>query len=384
MNWIGQFFQDFSISGIWRIVFIIFVVAWLILMLYYWGIFSRLAFYKPEKKEKSGELPPVSVIIAARNEYLNLSNFLPYVLEQDYPDYEIIVVNNGSDDGSEELLNEFEKKHERLKVLNLKKNVNFFKGKKFPLSMGIRFASNEHLLLTDADCQPAGKSWIRTMSSQYRPEIQVVLGYGKYESGKGILNLLQRYDTLYTAMQYFSFALAGMPYMGVGRNLSYKKELFNKEKGFSSHYRIKSGDDDLFINNVAGKSNTAICTEGSGHTISRQTSSFVRWIRQKRRHMTTGKYYKPKHKILLGVLSLSRFLFIGALIALLIRLFNTAYVLTATVLMLASFLFVVKKVINKLKEKGLFFISPLLDILLLIIYVFINFANLIRKPDKWK
>lgn len=384
MNWIREIFLDFTISGVWGIVFLVFGAAWLIMMLYYWGLFSRLAFYKPAKREKSEEFPPVSIVIAARNEYTNLSSFLPEILEQEYPEYEVIVVNDASHDDSVELLDEFKRKYKHLNVLNLRENINFFKGKKFPLSLGIRSAKHEHLLLTDADCKPAGKHWIKTMMSHYRPGVEIVLGYGKYHAPGGLLNLLQRYDTLFTAMQYFSFALAGMPYMGVGRNLSYKKQLFNSVKGFSSHYRIKSGDDDLFVKQVAKKSNTAICTESEGHTISQRITSFPRWIRQKRRHMTTGKYYKPKHKFLLGLLSIIRLVFWGTLIALLIRLFNTAWVVSAAFLMLVSFLVIVKKSMSKLEEKKMLLISPLLDILLLVIYLFINFANLIRKPDKWK
>jgi cellulose synthase/poly-beta-1,6-N-acetylglucosamine synthase-like glycosyltransferase len=384
MSWIEEFFLDFTLTGIWGIVFIVFGAAWLMMMLYYWLVFSRLAFYNPGKKEKNMEFPSVSIVIAARNEYTNLSSFLPEVLEQDYPEYEVIVVNDASDDDSVELLDELKRKYPHLNVLNLRENINFFKGKKFPLSLGIRSAKYEHLLLTDADCRPSGKQWIKTMMSHYRPGVEIVLGYGKYAESGSLLNLLQRYDTLFTAMQYFSLALAGMPYMGVGRNLSYKKQLFNSVKGFSSHYRVQSGDDDLFINKVAQKSNTAICTESEGHTISQRATSFARWIRQKRRHMTTGKFYKSKHKFLLGLLSITRLVFWGTLIALLIRLFNTAWVVSAALLMLAIFLLMVKKSMSKLKEKKLFLISPILDILLLVIYLFINFANLIRKPDKWK
>lgn len=222
------------------------------------------------------------------------------------------------------------------------------------------------------------------MMEFYEDNTEVVIGYGKYESKSGLMNMLQRYDTVFTAMQYISFALAGMPYMGVGRNLSYLKTLFNRQKGFSSHYRIKSGDDDLFINKVSSSGNTKVCLDKEAMTISRSTSGFGRWITQKRRHLTTGKYYRFRHKLWLGVLNFSRMLFWFTLIALLIRFYNGVYVISAGALMLFSFLFILKRSMNNLGEKNLLLISPLLELMLLITYLFINFANLIRKPDKWK
>lgn len=385
MNWSEFLFQNFSLTGVWGAIFTIYGMAWIILMIYYWVLFSRLAFYNDKTVKNNPEKsPPVSIVVAAKNEYANLKQFLPHILEQDYQKYEVIVVNDGSLDNSQELLEDLKRKYKHLKVINLYKNVNFFKGKKFPLSVGIRSAQYEHLLLTDADCSPAGDQWIKTMINHYDEKTEIVLGYGRYEIKPGLTNLLQRYDTILTAIQYFSFALSGMPYMGVGRNLSYLKTLFNRTKGFSSHYKIKSGDDDLFINKVANSNNTAICTNPEGSTISVGCGNFLRWVTQKRRHMTTARYYKLKHKIMLGLFNAARLLFWITLIALLIRYFNGLYVISSGLLMLFTFIFIQKKSMNKLGEKKILIISPVLDILLLFVYLFINFANLIRKPDKWK
>lgn len=385
MNWIVEQFLSFSLHGIWGMVFLVFAASWLVMMAFYWIVFVRLAFYKSKTNESgTQDLPPVSVVIAARNEYNNLSTFLPQVLQQDYPEFEVVVVNDASNDDSVELLEDMKRKYNHLKVINLHENINFFKGKKFPLSVGIRSAKNEHLLLTDADCRPSSEQWIRRMMEAYHEKTEVVIGYGKYEMKSGLMNMLQRYDTVFTAMQYLSFALAGMPYMGVGRNLSYLKTLFNRQKGFSAHYRIKSGDDDLFINKVSNANNTKVCLDSGAITISRSASSFGRWITQKRRHLTTGKYYKFRHKVWLGMLNFSRMLFWATLIILLIRFYNGVYVISAGALMLFTFLFILKRSMNNLGEKNLLLISPLLDIVLLVTYLFINFANLIRKPDKWK
>lgn len=385
MNFPEHIFTAFSLQGIWGVIFIIYSLSWLVNMLFLWFVLSRLAFYKPGTAiMKDHSLPPVSLIISAKNEYHNLKENLPLILGQDYPSFEVIVVNDASDDDTAELLDDYRVQYPHLRIVTLYKNLNFFKGKKFPLSMGIRSARHKHLLLTDADCKPSGRHWIRHMASSYKQNTEVVLGYGKYESTPTLVNLLQRYDTVTTAMQYLSLALHKVPYMGVGRNLSYLKTLFEQRKGFSSHYKVQSGDDDLFINQVATGINTEVCIHKEAFTISRATRTFTSWIRQKRRHFTTGAHYKRCHKWRLGILNTSRLLFWGTLIALMIRSFNTGYVLALAVILLISFYIIMKKTMNVLQEKGFWLASPFIDIFLTIIYLFITFANLMRKPDKWK
>jgi len=167
-------------------------------------------------------------------------------------------VNHASNDNTFDILRDLQLKYNNLNVVTIEQDLNFFKGKKFPLSIGIKSAKHEILLLTDADCKPNSDHWIKTMVSNYNTETEIILGYGPYNKSKGFLNMLIRYDTTMIALQYFSFALIGMPYMGVGRNLSYRRSTFYKIKDFTSHYSISSGDDDLFIKQVANNRNTKI------------------------------------------------------------------------------------------------------------------------------
>ncbi len=287
----------------------VFIFTVLVQLGYYWGLFSRLAFFKPDKKPET-EKPSVSVVMAARNEYYNLNRNLPSILEQDYHDFEVVVVNHASEDETGLLLKELQGKYPHLKVVELKQDLNFFKGKKFPLSIGIREAKNEVLILTDADCKPASDQWIKKMAGNYSDkQTEVVLGYGPYQKEKGFVNLLVRYDTFMVALQYLSMALAGKPYMGVGRNLSYKKSLFYQTKGFISHYNIPSGDDDLFISQVAKKENTAVELSKESFVYSVPKRSFGEWFKQKKRHLQTSAKYKPLVKFLLGWFSLSQLMF---------------------------------------------------------------------------
>ncbi|MEO7769374.1 MAG: glycosyltransferase, partial [Ferruginibacter sp.] len=291
------------------IIFIILCGVVLIQIFYYLFFFSRLAFYKAATKE-SLHTHPVSVIICARDEAANLAKNLPGSLVQAYSTtHEIIVVNDNSFDDSKYLLEEFERRFRQLKIVELKQEAKLIPGKKFPLSIGIKSALYEIVLLTDADCVPASEYWIDKIQETYEDDTEIVLGYGAYHKKKGLLNKLVRWETFHTALQYLTYALAGKPYMGVGRNLSYKKTIFFRHKGFSAHNHVASGDDDLFINTAATKSNTQINIAAEAFTLSEPPLSWRGWTKQKRRHYSTAKYYRPLHKFLLGLYSFSHFLF---------------------------------------------------------------------------
>ena len=361
----------------------LFTVSALIQLFYYWVIFGRLAFFKIPVVNDLHK-PPVSVIIAARNEYYNLQENLPAILDQDYPDFEVVVVNHTSTDASALLLKEFQTKHPNLKVVHIEKELNFFHGKKFPLSIGIKSAENDILLLTDADCKPLSKNWISSMAGNYAPATEIVLGYGPYAQGKSLLNRFIRYDTFVVAMQYLSFALIGMPYMGVGRNLSYRRSMFFRNKGFTSHYQIASGDDDLFINQVANKRNTRIALQKDSFTYSVPKQTFDEWIRQKRRHLSTGKNYKFKFKLLLGTFSFSQLLFYLTSVVLIVLQVFPWFVLGLFFIRFFTQSIVNKKILGKLQEKHLYLFSLMGELFYVLLIPLLALAGVFGKPVRWK
>jgi glycosyltransferase involved in cell wall biosynthesis len=291
-------------------IFSFFVVVQLF---YYLFFFSRLAFYKEKKTPVTEPTLPISIVICAFNEEANLVKNLPLWLGQQYhrqgtPFYEVLVVNDNSQDDTFYFLNRMQQQYENLHVVNLTQEAKLIPGKKFPLSMGIKSARFENLLLTDADCVPSSEFWLAGMAAGFSSEKKIVLGYSPYLKHKGWLNKTIRFETVHSAIQYMSFALAGIPYMGVGRNLAYTRNLFNTNKGFSSHHHLISGDDDLFINQVATSKNTTISLSPETMTFSEPKKTAEEWHYQKKRHLSTGKHYKTKHKILLGTYAMSHFM----------------------------------------------------------------------------
>ncbi len=364
-----------------QIAFYAFVVLILIQVFYYSWFYSRLAFFKPKTKTKSQQ-HPVSVIVCARDEDENLARNLPGLLVQTYPStYEVIAVNDNSVDDSKYILQELKKTFkDRLEIVELTQEAKLITGKKFPLSMGIKEAHHEVLLLTDADCVPASEHWVQKMQEAYTDGVEMVLGYGGYFKCPGLLNKLIRFETFHSALQYLSFALAGIPYMGVGRNLSYKRTLFFRHKGFSSMNHIPGGDDDLFVNKAATKNNTAIVIDKDSITLSIPKKTWKGWYRQKNRHFSTAKYYKPIHKLLLGLYSTTQFLLYPLLIA------SAIFYSWKLTLIIYGIRFLIQAIVyffsmKKLNEKDLWPLFIFFDIWMFFYYI-IFASSLWKKPQR--
>lgn len=371
---------NFHFSEIVIIIGIIWLFFSLIQLFYY--LFFYLRFNKKTKLNPNFT-PPVSVVICARNEEENLKRFLPSVLTQNYPNYEVIVVNDASEDDSHWVLEDFSKIYPHLKISTIKKDEKFNHGKKLALTIGIKAASNEYLLFTDADCECVSSNWIRQMMSTYSEKTDIVLGYGGYFKTKGFLNKFIRFDTLFIAMQYMGFAKAHIPYMGVGRNLSYKKSLFFKNKGFANHAMLFSGDDDLFVNEHATSQNVAVNT--LAHTRSSAKTDYFSWIIQKKRHQSTFKLYKNKHKILLSLEPLSRWLFYLLIPVLLILDIRTLPIIVSIFILRLIFLIIAYYFSSKtLKEQDLLLFSPLFDMLYLINDLIIKLTKNPHQQRTWK
>lgn len=364
------------------VLLIVFLTVVTIQVVYYLFVFGKFSFAKSEKV--APKHLSVSVIVCAKNEEENIKNYLPLLLNQNYPSYEVVVIDDASSDDTRFLIEEFLKTHHNLKLVKVENNEAFWGNKKFALTLGIKAASNEYLLFTDADCYPATNEWIAEMTSHFTMHKTFVLGYGAYEKMSGFLNKLIRFETLLTATQYFGWAKVGKPYMGVGRNLAYKKEEFFRVNGFINHMKIRSGDDDLFVNEAAHKNNTTISFNPEGFTYSRPKETFGEWFMQKRRHASTAVYYKSFDKFQLSLFYFTQLFFYLLPIPLLALQFEWIVVLSAIVFRYLVSWISLGFSASKLDEKDVIYWYPVLEIILIFTQINVFFRNLFSKPVTWK
>jgi poly-beta-1,6-N-acetyl-D-glucosamine synthase len=371
-----------TISALGYVLLGVLAIVLIVQLYYYLGVLGKFAFYKPQPSVKSKQ-EPVSIVIAARNEYENLQKYLPAILEQDYPEFEVVVVNHCSWDLSQQYLEDLQLQYKHLKVSQLLEQDKYPTGKKFALTIGIKAAKYDQLVFTDADCAPASNQWLALMESHFVNNTEIVLGFSPHNKRKRFLNLFERFETFLTAVFYFAFALAGNAFMGVGRNMAYRKSVFFRHKGFASHQHIMSGDDDLFVNEAATPYNVAIECSPESFVFTDAKETYEKWSRQKSRHMTTGKLYKSKHKIVLGTYYASLFLFYGASIALLVvNILLWPVVLGVYVLRVLTQWIVLYQSAVKLKSTSLLWGLPLLDLVYVWYLIVFGLKGLFTKNAK--
>jgi cellulose synthase/poly-beta-1,6-N-acetylglucosamine synthase-like glycosyltransferase len=371
------------IQNQWGLLFVVMcVVGWIVQIIYLLGYFRLSVTGKESKQEK--KIHPVSVVICARNEEKNLMNNLPVIMDQRHPDFEVIVVNDSSWDDTGSILKAYSLRYSNLRVVSLDEEKQNMHGKKFALTLGIKAAKHDIVLLTDADCVPTSEDWITEMTCGMTDKKQIALGFSPYNKYPGWINRIIRFDTLMIAIQYLGFAKSGKPYMGVGRNLAYNKEVFFKVGGFKNHYSIASGDDDLFINQVANSTNTITITAPESQTISEPKKTWPDWFTQKRRHFTTSPFYKTEHKRMLAIWPLTFLMMIAGFMGALV--FQTGLLLVSTLVLLRYVvqIAILHKVSKRLAQsKDIVWLALPLEIHLYILNLGLYFTNLMRKPQKW-
>jgi glycosyltransferase involved in cell wall biosynthesis len=368
------------------LLFYTFVAASVIQLLFFLIIFRKLSFQKGKSKEaNSASTNPVSVIICAKNEAQNLKYNLPAILTQNYPSFEVVLINDASSDDTLAVMEDFAAKNPNIKIVNVASNETFWGNKKYALTLGIKAATFDHLLFTDADCSPESELWIEKMAACFSLQKTIILGYSPYKRRKNsFVNILVRFETMLTGLQYLSYAYAGIPYMGVGRNLAYHRAEFFRAKGFVNHMKLMSGDDDLFVNQVAVKANVAVCLAPQTFMLSKPKNNFADWFRQKRRHVSTASHYKLIHKIILGLYYLSKLLFWVLLPILVVYSVNLIWTIGIAVILILIKLIFYKNAFKKLGDTSLWWWSPVLEIFLITIQFAIFMVNSISKPTHWK
>jgi glycosyltransferase involved in cell wall biosynthesis len=364
-----------------QILFIVFFAAVAIQLIYF--IAFGTAFSRKRVVLETAPLP-VSIVVCAHDEEVNLQTLIPALLAQDYPDFEVIIVDDRSNDNTFDLLLEETKKDHRLRMVHVNRTPPHVDGKKYSVTLGIKATRYEWIVLTDADCRPESNQWLRTMSEEFASDKQFVLGYSPYLKQGGFLNLFIRFESLLTAIQYLSFALLGNPYMGVGRNMAYRRSLFMDAKGFNHLLHITGGDDDLFVNQHANKVNTAVNIGEGSRVYSVPKTTWKSFFRQKIRHLSVGKYYKFSHRFLLGLFALSWLVTWFTAIPLLIFSAGVYWVAGALVVRCLVITLTLHKASKKLGQPFESWAVFLLDFIYAFYYLVTGLVALLTRKVRWK
>lgn len=360
------------------------IISLLLFIQVYFYLYYFLKINSHKIIEFKSDYNSVSIIVCAHNELENLRVLIPSLLEQNYHKFEVIIVNDRSTDGSWYYLEDVKKTNPKIKVVHVEETKSEMDYKKYALTLGIKAASNEFLLFTDADCLPVQKNWILSMQSCFDDKTDFVLGISQYTKKATFLNFFIQFETLYTAIQYISFAIRKQPFMGIGRNISYRKSVFLENKGFQPYMYVTGGDDDLFVNRLANKENTVVNFSIDSQTISYPKETWKEYFAQKRRHLSVGKYYNFASKFKIFLLNFSHIFFYCFFVISLF--FDDIIMFSMTLLSLR--LIIVLVIIASCAKKFRYQISILkaiiFDLLYPIVYIWVGTIALFTKKVRWK
>ncbi len=374
---------------------VLFSVVSLFLTVFYIVKFGKVRKYRA--KTVSEEKKPVSVIITAKNEHEYLKQNLPFFLQQNYPQFEIVVVViDESDDDTFFLLRNFETKYSNLKVVNFEKNVNFFRGKKFPLAIGIKSASYENVLISSPECRPLSENWISEMQQGFVGKKEIVIGYQSYFEKKTLFNRFVRYDNFQNALKYMSSAISRKPYTGTITNVGYTRSLFYNSSGVPEFYNIETGTDDLFVCKAATPQNVFVQLSPDSFMKSEEIRNFSGWFEKKRQHNNVSHFYKEKIQRTLAMFNILTYLFYLSFFALFAtpifynlsivsdRIKNYEIVILFLLIKIITQFVIYRQCMNRLKEHNFLIFVPFFELLMLILQPFFFLARVFHKKTAWK
>ena len=290
-------------------VLIIFGVVTLIQLVYYYIIYGRFAFHRKKSALGFRDIP-VSVVVVVRDDAAQLLQTLPQLLEQQYSFFEIVIVNDRSrDEYSLQAIQEYKERYPNIKIVDLSTAVSTSRGKKMAISMGIKCASYDHILLTSPNCTPTSKQWLSLMAENFQFQKKIVLGYSTFTKKRSPYNHFLHFDNLVNAMIYFSHALLHSTYRGDIHNVAFVRQLFYQQKGFISYNHLLYGEEDIFIHRASNPNNTAVEFSPDAVTVQQHVPQYRHWRLHKISLCFTRKYNSFKNRCLIGLYELTNLLF---------------------------------------------------------------------------
>lgn len=317
--------------------------SFIILLLYQLILYKRIYYNNKKKKDiDTNNYPPLSVIITVKKVPRKLNRNLPYILNQDYPNFEVIIVNENLDEETNEEIIKLQQTHKNLHQTFIPDSTRYVSTKKLAITLGIRASHYDWLVFTEIDSHPISNQWLKKMSRNFTDGTDIVIGYSNYEKKKGEFTRYITFDTLLFSMRYLGSALLKCPYTGFGRNLCYRRDLFNESKGFSSYLQLQRGEDDLFINTTASSTNTKVETSPES-IIKIEVPEIQTWKEEKMSYAVTSHFYKGFSKYFMGFESCIRYIFLFSFVVnLILFIHESNWIITCAI----SFLFLLIEIVT--------------------------------------
>ncbi|MBQ0016991.1 MAG: glycosyltransferase [Bacteroidales bacterium] len=330
---------SFVFAETYNIVLLSVAVVTLIYLFVYYGVTFMRVSRKQRQQESSSKYhnlqPEVSIVVVASSQANLLREHLVQLLEQTYPTFEVVVVDYQSHDDTPFVLKVLSAQYPNLKCVRMSEDINLFQSRLYPLSIGIRSAKYDTIVLVEPACVPSDKNWLTALMGGYRSDDdKIVLGYTHLNVRKGLLGCLEKYDNLVYHCSFLSAASLNVPYTGCGWNLSYRRSFFFDRGAFIQFYDEADEADDLFVNHNANKHNTNyVITNKSMMQVS-APETFKEWHLLRRHRIATRKLYSSWRSTYISLTPLMTILFYAACVMMFVNNLTIPWVIPVALLLI--------------------------------------------------
>ena len=367
---------------VFTVLFYIFVGLFSVQIIYLF-FFLLFSFSKEKQINNSKEKLPVSVILYTKNNEQIIEESFSKLINQTYPNFEVVIIDNASSDETPTILEELAVKFSNLKIVTVENNEAFWSNKKYALTLGVKAATHEHIIFTEVDSTPVSNNWLNSMAQKFSEEKEIIIGYTKYENKRfSFFGLLVRFEHLLHHILAFTNNKFGSAFNASEKNFGYTKSSFFKAKGYINHLKIQASHSDLFLKDATTKSNTTYTVKPTSFMVKSLPDSFSEWFNNLQLKSFNKKYYKAKHQLIINLFSFSRVLFYP--LAIILAILNWKLIIPFIASYYVLFYLVVGKSAQKLKERQLIYFLPIIDIFIVCIQFSIFITNRISKPTVWK
>lgn len=220
------------------------------------SIFFRTVRNEEEPSEEEDlSLPPLSILLTVHDNARELERHLPVILSQDYPvGYEVIAVVSRGEDDTDDVLKQFANSHSNLYVTFIPDTSRYMSRKKLAVTLGVKAAKNEWVLMTDATCVPSSDQWLKHMARHATTGTDLVIGYSNYDDEA---TDFQRFERLVSQRYILRKAQRGTAYRCEPGNLMFRKACFLDGRGFEGNLKYVRGEYDFIVNKFAERGNVA-------------------------------------------------------------------------------------------------------------------------------